>query len=133
MRYGAAQLSEIDKMERNVLCVTTQNKFNSVPAVVTARWSALRAAAMRRNTHRRLRREMGVLREALDDICEPGDCAPQPHTRAQLNRRIDELKVTYDFSVRSAVSSTVLVQKYILFLTVCRMQKPCAALKTSDI
>lgn len=36
---------------------------------------------------------MAALRETLDDVCEPGDCAPQPHTRAQLHRRIEELKV----------------------------------------
>ncbi|XP_049885984.1 klarsicht protein isoform X2 [Pectinophora gossypiella] len=59
---------------------------------VSARWSALRAAATRRGGARRLRREMAALRETLDDICEPGDCAPQPHTRTQLNRRIEELK-----------------------------------------
>ncbi|KAJ8709083.1 hypothetical protein PYW07_008909 [Mythimna separata] len=59
---------------------------------VSARWSALRAAATRRGGARRLRREMAALRETLDDICEPGDCAPQPHTRAQLHRRIEELK-----------------------------------------
>ncbi|CAG4955156.1 unnamed protein product [Parnassius apollo] len=59
---------------------------------VSARWSALRAAALRRGGARRLRREITALRETLDDVCEPGDCAPQPHTRAQLNRRIDELK-----------------------------------------
>ncbi|XP_075984724.1 klarsicht isoform X2 [Anticarsia gemmatalis] len=59
---------------------------------VSARWSALRAAATRRGGARRLRREMTALRETLDDICEPGDCAPQPHTRAQLHRRIEELK-----------------------------------------
>ncbi|XP_013139433.1 PREDICTED: uncharacterized protein LOC106104041 [Papilio polytes] len=59
---------------------------------VSARWSALRAAALRRGGARRLRREIAALRETLDDVCEPGDCAPQPHTRAQLNRRIDELK-----------------------------------------
>ncbi|KOB69762.1 Uncharacterized protein OBRU01_16373, partial [Operophtera brumata] len=35
---------------------------------------------------------MAALRETLDDVCEPGDCAPQPHTRAQLHRRIEELK-----------------------------------------
>lgn len=61
---------------------------------VSARWSALRVAATRRGGARRLRREMVALREALDDVCEPGDCAPQPHTRAQLHRRIDELKVS---------------------------------------
>nr|XP_026497313.1 uncharacterized protein LOC113401567 isoform X2 [Vanessa tameamea] len=59
---------------------------------VSARWSALRAAAIRRGSARRLRREITALRETLDDICEPGDCAPQPHTRAQLHRRIEELK-----------------------------------------
>ncbi|XP_068619876.1 uncharacterized protein klar isoform X2 [Battus philenor] len=59
---------------------------------VSARWSALRAAALRRGGARRLRREIAALRETLDDVCEPDDCAPQPHTRAQLNRRIDELK-----------------------------------------
>ncbi|XP_045779106.1 uncharacterized protein LOC123876796 isoform X2 [Maniola jurtina] len=59
---------------------------------VSARWSALRAAAIRRGSARRLRREIAALRETLDDVCEPGDCAPQPHTRAQLNRRIEELK-----------------------------------------
>ncbi|XP_026735577.1 uncharacterized protein LOC113499339 isoform X1 [Trichoplusia ni] len=59
---------------------------------VSARWSALRAAATRRGGARRLRREMAALRETLDDVCEPGDCAPQPHTRAQLHRRIEELK-----------------------------------------
>ncbi|CAB3233695.1 unnamed protein product [Arctia plantaginis] len=59
---------------------------------VSARWSALRAAATRRGGARRLRREITALRETLDDICEPGDCAPQPHTRAQLHRRIEELK-----------------------------------------
>lgn len=47
-----------------------------------------------------------MLREAVDDICEPGDCAPQPHTRAQLNRRIDELKVIYDLIVGSPVTFT---------------------------
>ncbi|XP_072933500.1 uncharacterized protein klar isoform X2 [Epargyreus clarus] len=59
---------------------------------VSARWSALRAAAIRRGGARRLRREMAALRATLDDVCEPGDCAPQPHTRAQLHRRIEELK-----------------------------------------
>ncbi|XP_037302374.1 uncharacterized protein LOC115444450 isoform X2 [Manduca sexta] len=59
---------------------------------VSARWSALRVAATRRGGARRLRREMAALRETLDDVCEPGDCAPQPHTRAQLHRRIEELK-----------------------------------------
>lgn len=59
---------------------------------VSARWSALRAAATRRGGARRLRREMTALRGTLDDICEPGDCAPQPHTRTQLHRRIEELK-----------------------------------------
>ncbi|XP_021207074.1 klarsicht protein isoform X1 [Bombyx mori] len=59
---------------------------------VSARWSALRAAATRRGGARRLRREMAALRETLDDICDPADCAPQPHTRAQLHRRIEELK-----------------------------------------
>ncbi|XP_041982740.1 uncharacterized protein LOC121735849 isoform X2 [Aricia agestis] len=60
--------------------------------VVSARWTALRAAAIRRGGARRLRREIAALRETLDDVCEPGDCAPQPHTRAQLHRRIEELK-----------------------------------------
>ncbi|XP_026331447.1 uncharacterized protein LOC113238815 isoform X2 [Hyposmocoma kahamanoa] len=60
--------------------------------VVSARWSALRAAESRCSKYRRLRREMGTLRDALEEICEPGDCASQPHTRTQLNRRIDELK-----------------------------------------
>lgn len=64
-----------------------------MPTAVSARWSALRAAAIRRGGARRLRREIAALRETLDDICEPGDCAPQPHTRAQLHRRIEELKV----------------------------------------
>ncbi|XP_063624678.1 klarsicht protein [Cydia splendana] len=59
---------------------------------VSARWSALRAAASRRGGTRRLRREVAALRENLLDICEPEDCAPQPHTRVQLNRRIEELK-----------------------------------------
>ncbi|CAG9567908.1 unnamed protein product [Danaus chrysippus] len=59
---------------------------------VSARWSALRAAAIRRGGARRLRREIGALKETLDDICEPGDYAPQPHTRAQLHKRIEELK-----------------------------------------
>ncbi|CAK1545635.1 unnamed protein product [Leptosia nina] len=59
---------------------------------VSARWSALRAAAIRRGGARRLRREIAALRETLDDVCEPGDHAPQPHTRAQLHRRIEELK-----------------------------------------
>ncbi|XP_059051800.1 klarsicht protein [Achroia grisella] len=59
---------------------------------VSTRWSALRAAATRRGGARRLRREMAALHENLDDVCEPGDCAPQPHTRAQLTRRIEELK-----------------------------------------
>ncbi|XP_022113891.2 uncharacterized protein LOC110992394 [Pieris rapae] len=59
---------------------------------VSARWSALRAAAIRRGGARRLRREIAALRETLDEVCEPGDCAPQPHTRAQLHRRIEELK-----------------------------------------
>ncbi|CAG4960249.1 unnamed protein product [Colias eurytheme] len=59
---------------------------------VSARWSALRAAAIRRGGARRLRREIASLRETLDELCEHGDCAPQPHTRAQLHRRIEELK-----------------------------------------
>ncbi|KAI5644849.1 hypothetical protein NE865_03195 [Phthorimaea operculella] len=65
---------------------------NNEEIAVSARWSALRAAATRRGGARRLRREMAALRETLDDICEPGDCAPQPHTKTQLNRRIEELK-----------------------------------------
>ncbi|KPI98770.1 hypothetical protein RR46_10088 [Papilio xuthus] len=68
-------------------------------SAVSARWSALRAAALRRGGARRLRREIAALRETLDDVCEPGDCAPQPHTRAQLNRRIDELKTLFSASV----------------------------------
>ncbi|XP_038207126.1 uncharacterized protein LOC119828893 isoform X2 [Zerene cesonia] len=59
---------------------------------VSARWSALRAAATRRGGARRLRREIASLRETLDELCEHGDSAPQPHTRAQLHRRIEELK-----------------------------------------
>ncbi|CAH2985795.1 unnamed protein product [Chilo suppressalis] len=59
---------------------------------VSARWSALRVAATRRGGARRLRREIAALHGALEEICEPGDCAPQPHTKAQLNRRIEELK-----------------------------------------
>ncbi|XP_064292662.1 klarsicht protein isoform X2 [Plodia interpunctella] len=59
---------------------------------VSARWSALRAAATRRGGARRLRREMATLHEALDDICDAGDCATQPHSKVQLTRRIEELK-----------------------------------------
>ncbi|XP_050674360.1 klarsicht protein-like isoform X2 [Leptidea sinapis] len=68
-----------------------RNYIPPYPAV-SARWSALRAAAIRRGGARRLRREIAALRATLDDVCEPGDCAPQPHTRAQLHRRIEELK-----------------------------------------
>lgn len=84
------RLSQIDDLKR---AVASLNKFYCLPTVVTARWTAVRAAATRGSTFRRLRREMGILRETLEDICEPGDCASQPHTRAQINRRIDELKV----------------------------------------
>ncbi|XP_013186143.2 klarsicht protein isoform X1 [Amyelois transitella] len=59
---------------------------------VSARWSALRAAATRRGGARRLRREMAALHETLDDICDAGDCATQPHSKVQLTRRIEELK-----------------------------------------
>lgn len=72
-------------------------------AAVSARWSALRAAATRRGGARRLRRELVALRETLDDVCEPGDCAPQPHTRAQLHRRIEELKVCKSLYVDSVI------------------------------
>ncbi|CAK1545634.1 unnamed protein product [Leptosia nina] len=70
--------------------ITVANANEGV--AVSARWSALRAAAIRRGGARRLRREIAALRETLDDVCEPGDHAPQPHTRAQLHRRIEELK-----------------------------------------
>lgn len=60
---------------------------------MSARWSALRAAAARRGGARRLRREVALLKEALADIAEP-DVPPQPHTKAQLSRRIEELKVS---------------------------------------
>ncbi|CAH2054709.1 unnamed protein product, partial [Iphiclides podalirius] len=80
-----------DDNDASVLRRTDDNDAASF-AAVSARWSALRAAALRRGGARRLRREIAALRETLDDVCEPGDCAPQPHTRAQLNRRIDELK-----------------------------------------
>ncbi|KAI8437721.1 hypothetical protein MSG28_011955 [Choristoneura fumiferana] len=67
---------------------------NTDEIAVSARWSALRAAASRRGGARRLRREVAALRESLLEICEPGDSAPQPHNKVQLNRRIEELKVS---------------------------------------
>ncbi|XP_028177236.1 uncharacterized protein LOC114365018 isoform X1 [Ostrinia furnacalis] len=73
------------------LSVTTTTNNNDELAV-SARWSALRVAATRRGGARRLRREIAALHGTLDEICEPGDCALQPHTKAQLNRRIEELK-----------------------------------------
>nr|XP_049693797.1 klarsicht protein isoform X4 [Helicoverpa armigera] len=81
-----------DTVAKMNLSATSTATANNEEVAVSARWSALRAAATRRGGARRLRREMAALRETLDDICEPGDCAPQPHTRAQLHRRIEELK-----------------------------------------
>lgn len=92
-RSGLARLAEIDDMQLTVAAI---NELYSPLTVVSARWSAMRAAATRRSSYRRLRREMGILRETLEDICESGDSASQPHTRAQLKRRIEELKVTQD-------------------------------------
>ncbi|KAL4717275.1 hypothetical protein ACJJTC_017162 [Scirpophaga incertulas] len=76
----------------SVFMTTTTTTSNNEELAVSARWSALRVAATRRGGARRLRREIAALQASLEEICEPGDCAPQPHTKAQLNRRIEELK-----------------------------------------